>query len=98
MYTSPEAEYADRSVEYQGMAGFMYFREWRRARITDRGTEKENYQANHGTFGMNAGFQYAAAERKGNKDELSGGDETDIFTCGIRGSGTGRLGSVVERQ
>lgn len=31
------------------------------------------------------------------QDEFSGWDETDIFACGSRGSGTERMGSMVER-
>lgn len=41
VYASPEAEWVDRSVEYPDIAGFPYFREWRRACLKDRGTKEE---------------------------------------------------------
>lgn len=50
VYISPEAEYADRSSEYPDIAGFPYFKEWRRARITDRGTEEEELSGESWNF------------------------------------------------
>lgn len=50
VYTSPEAEYTDRSVEYPDIAGFPYFKEWRRTRITDRGTEEEELSGESWNF------------------------------------------------
>lgn len=41
VYASREAEYVDRAVKYPDIEAFPYFREWRRACITDRGTEEE---------------------------------------------------------
>jgi len=41
VYASPEAEWVDRSVEYPDIAGFPYFREWRRVCLKDRGTKEE---------------------------------------------------------
>lgn len=41
VYVSPEAEWVDRSVEYPDIAGFPYFREWRRAWLNNRGTKEE---------------------------------------------------------
>lgn len=50
IYDSPEAEYVDRSVEYPDIAGFPYFREWRRACITDRGTKEEELSGESWSF------------------------------------------------
>lgn len=50
IYDSPEAEYADQSVEYPDIAGFPYFREWRRACIMNRGTEGEELSGESWSF------------------------------------------------
>ena len=39
VYGSPEAEYVDQSADHPDIAGFPYFREWRRACLKDRGAE-----------------------------------------------------------
>ena len=39
VYGSPEAEYVDQSTDHPDIAGFPYFREWRRVCLKDRGAE-----------------------------------------------------------
>ena len=39
VYGSPEAEYVDQSADHPDIAGFPYFREWRRVCLKDRGAE-----------------------------------------------------------
>lgn len=43
VYGSPEAEYVDQSEDHPDIAGFPYFREWRRACLKDRGRKEGSF-------------------------------------------------------